>query len=60
MEVNSTITEKIVKKTIMITLETPEEVATFERMIRDIDVRMCGNEDIANQLRNKIRNELTT
>lgn len=58
MEIKSEITEKIIKKTIHITLETPEEVATFQRMIRDINPRSCGDEKLANVIRNAIRNEI--
>ena len=58
MEVKSTTTEKIVRKTIMITLETEQEVDIFKYMIRDIQPSRCGNELIANQLRNSIRKEL--
>ena len=60
MEVNSTITEKIVKKTIIISLESEEEVKTFNDMIRDIDPKHCYNTAIANELRNILRKELTT
>lgn len=58
MEVQSTTTEKIIRKTIMITLETEQEVDIFKNMIRDIQPLRCGNELIANQLRNSIRKEL--
>ena len=58
MNITSKITEKVIKKTILITLETPEEVATFARMILDIDPKMCGDEAIANEIRNAIRVEL--
>lgn len=58
MNIRSAITEKVIKKTIIITLETPEEVNTFARMIRDIDPKICGDEAIANEIRNAIRVEL--
>ena len=58
MEITSEITEKIIKKVITITLETPEEVATFAMMVRDIDPRMCGDEVLANKIRNTLRIEL--
>lgn len=58
MQIKSELTEKVVKKTILITLETPEEVEVFKSMMRDIEPRHCINYDIANELRNKIRNEI--
>ena len=58
MDIRSTITERIVKKTILITLETPEEVEVFKSMIRDVKPSCYINYDIANELRNKIRNEI--
>ena len=58
MDIHSTITEKVIKKTIVITLETPEEVDVFKSMMRNIEPKYCINYDIANELRNKIRNEL--
>ena len=58
MDIRSTTTEKVVKKTIVITLETSEEVATFAMMVRDIDPRMCGDEVLANKIRNALRIEL--
>ena len=58
MDIRSTTTEKVVKKTIVITLETPEEVATFAMMVRDIHPRSCGDEVLANKIRNALRIEL--
>ena len=58
MDIHSTTTEKVVKKTIVITLETPEEVSTFQRMIRNIQSRYCGDEELANKIRNALKIEL--
>lgn len=58
MNVTSRITEKVIRKTILITLETSEEVNTFARMIQDIDPRLCGDKTMANEIRNAIRAEL--
>lgn len=59
MEIESKITEKIIKKTIMITLETPEEVDTFKNMMKSISSSRCtGNRVLIDQLRDNIRKEL--
>ena len=58
MDIRSTTTEKVVKKTIVITLETSEEVATFAMMVRDIYPISCGDEVLANKIRNALRIEL--